>query len=130
MPDPPPSSAGSAQAAIDFAYAQLGEPYVWGAAGPDSWDCSGLTMGAWASAGVSLPHYSVSQYAVTTPISYGQLQPGDLIFWSSDSADPSTIFHEGLYIGGGQMIHAPRTGQDVKVESILYWETPDFFGRP
>ena len=103
---------------------------MWGAAGPDSWDCSGLTMGAWATAGVYLPHYSVAQYAATTPISSNQLRPGDLVFWASNSSDPNTIFHEGLYIGNGNMIHAARTGVPVKVESIWYWETPDFFSRP
>jgi peptidoglycan DL-endopeptidase CwlO len=129
-PTPPPPNATAAQKAVDFAYDQLGDTYVWGAEGPDEWDCSGLTMGAWASAGVSLPHYSVDQYAATTPISVGQLRPGDLVFWASDSNDPSTIFHVGLYIGNGNMIHAPRTGVPVKIENIWYWETPDFFGRP
>jgi peptidoglycan DL-endopeptidase CwlO len=115
---------------VAFAYAQIGEPYVWGGAGPDVWDCSGLTMGAWASAGVYLPHYAVSQYAATTPISSSQLQPGDLVYWASNPADPNTIFHVGLYIGNGEMIHAPHTGAFVRVESIYDWEMPDFFGRP
>ena len=87
-------------------------------------------MGAWAAAGVSLPHYSVAQYAATTPISVGQLRPGDLVFWADNSRDPGSIFHVGLYIGDGNMIHAPRTGVPVKIENIWYWETPDFFGRP
>jgi cell wall-associated NlpC family hydrolase len=126
----PPAPSGGAAAAIRFARAQIGEPYVWGADGPSSWDCSGLTMGAWAAAGVYLPHYSVAQYAATTPIRYTQLKPGDLIFWASNPDDPGTIFHVGLYIGGGQMIHAPRTGQDVQVQDVWYWESPDFFGRP
>ncbi|MEJ7743601.1 MAG: C40 family peptidase [Nocardioidaceae bacterium] len=108
----------------------MGEPYVWGAAGPDAWDCSGLTMGAWASAGVSMSHYSVAQYEEATPVSVSQLQPGDLIFWASNSSDPGSIFHVGLYIGNDEMIHAPRTGRPVTVENIWYWETPDFFGRP
>jgi peptidoglycan DL-endopeptidase CwlO len=127
-PNPPAPSHGAA-AAIAFARAQLGEPYVWGAAGPDSWDCSGLTMGAWAAAGVQLSHYSVSQYYETTPISYSQIRPGDLIFWASDSYDPNTIFHVALYIGNGQMIQAPRTGRDVEVQDVWYWESPDFFTR-
>lgn len=103
---------------------------MWGAAGPSSWDCSGLTMGAWASAGVYLPHYSVAQYAATRPVSASQLRPGDLVFWASNPANPSTIFHVGLYIGHGEMIHAPHTGAYVRVESIYDWEMPDFFGRP
>jgi cell wall-associated NlpC family hydrolase len=127
-PSPPAPSHGAA-AAIAFARDQLGEPYVWGAAGPDSWDCSGLTMGAWAAAGVQLSHYSVSQYYETTPISYSQIRPGDLIFWASDSYDPNTIFHVALYIGNGQMIQAPRTGRDVEIQDVWYWESPDFFTR-
>ena len=75
-PDPAAAERDGRPIAINFAYDQLGDPYVWGAAGPDSWDCSGLTMGAWAAAGVYLPHYSVAQYAATTPISVGQLRPG------------------------------------------------------
>jgi cell wall-associated NlpC family hydrolase len=86
-------------------------------------------MGAWAAAGVQLSHYSVSQYYQTTHISYSQIKPGDLIFWASDSGDPNTIFHVALYIGGGQMIQAPRTGRDVEVQDVFYWETPDFYGR-
>lgn len=130
LPTPPPVSSGTASDALAFARAQLGDPYVWGAAGPGSWDCSGLTMGAWANAGVALPHYSVAQYYSTTPVSYSSLQPGDLIFWSSDASDPDTIFHVGLYIGSGMMIHAPRTGRDVEVQDVWYWESPDFFTRP
>jgi cell wall-associated NlpC family hydrolase len=127
---PVPTTSGDAQVAVNFAYAQLGEPYVWAAAGPDSWDCSGLTMGAWAAAGVYLPHYSVAQYAATMPISAGELRPGDLVFWATDPSNPGTIFHVGLYIGGGNMIAAPHTGSTVRIESIWYWETPSFFGRP
>ena len=128
-PSPPPPSSGGARAAIDFAYAQLGEPYVWGAAGPDSWDCSGLTMGAWAAGGVSLPHYSVAQYYASTPVTYAQLRPGDLIFWASDPADPTSIFHVALYLGGDQMIQAPRTGRNVEVVSMWYWLPPTSYGR-
>lgn len=127
---PVPTTSGDAQVAINFAYAQLGEPYVWAAAGPDSWDCSGLTMGAWAAAGVYLPHYSVAQYAATMPISAGELRPGNLVFWATDPSNPGTIFHVGLYIGGGNMIAAPHTGSTVRIENIWYWETPSFFGRP
>jgi peptidoglycan DL-endopeptidase CwlO len=130
-PAPPaPAPAGSAQAAVNFAYAQLGEPYVWGAAGPSSWDCSGLTMGAWEAAGVYLPHYSVAQYYATTPVSYSDLHPGDLIFWASDSSNPDTIFHVAMYIGNGQEIQAPHTGDVVKISGVFDWESPDFFTRP
>lgn len=118
------------RAVIDFARAQLGEPYVWAAAGPSSWDCSGLTQKAWARAGVYLPHYSVAQYEQTRHISEDELRPGDLIFWADDANDPGTIFHVALYIGDGRMIHAPRPGRDVTIDSVYYWERPDFFGRP
>ncbi|TQK73201.1 C40 family peptidase [Nocardioides sp. SLBN-35] len=123
-----PAPADGAQAAIAFARAQLGEPYRWGAAGPDSWDCSGLVEKAWAAGGRTLPHYSVAQYEQSTPITRDQLRPGDLVFWSDGG--PGAIFHVALYAGDGQIIHAPRTGRPVSVESIDYWRTPDFFARP
>ncbi|MGI8676700.1 MAG: NlpC/P60 family protein [Nocardioidaceae bacterium] len=126
-PVPPPPATG-ASTAIDFARAQLGEPYVWGAAGPDAWDCSGLTMGAWAAAGVTLPHWSVAQYDATTPISSSSLSQGDLLFWSGNG-DPSTIYHVALYLGNGMMVHAPRPGRGVEIVSMYYWITPDLFTR-
>lgn len=128
-PEDPPSPSGGAQAAIAFARAQLGEPYRWGAAGPGSWDCSGLTSRAWAAGGKSLPHYSVAQYDAATPISADRLRPGDLVFWG-DNGSPSSIFHVALYVGDGRIIHAPRTGRPVTEESMYYWRTPDFYGRP
>ena len=128
QPDPP-TPGGGAGTAVAFARAQLGEPYVWGAAGPGSWDCSGLTMGAWRAGGKYLPHYSVAQYEQSTPISASSLQPGDLVFWGSSSS-PSSIYHVALYIGGGQIIHAPRTGRPVSQESMYYWTTPNFYARP
>lgn len=132
-PKPPvtsaPSPAKGAAAAIAFAKQQLGEPYVWAKAGPSSWDCSGLTMGAWQAGGKSLPHWSVGQYRATTPIELSQLQAGDLLFWGS-SGNSSSIYHVALYLGGGQMIHAPRPGKGVTIESMYYWRTPTFFTRP
>ena len=126
--DPPPVSGGAGQA-IAFARAQIGEPYRWGAAGPKAWDCSGLTMGAWAAAGKSLPHYSVAQYSQSTPIRQSQLQPGDLLFWGS-SRSPGSIYHVALYVGGGQMIHASRPGRPVAQVGINEWIAPNFFARP
>ncbi|MFB9764418.1 C40 family peptidase, partial [Nocardioides kongjuensis] len=123
-----PAPADGAQAAIAFARAQLGEPYRWGAAGPAAWDCSGLVEKAWAAGGKSLPHYSVAQYEQSTPITRDQLRPGDLVFWSDGG--PGAIFHVALYVGGGQIIHAPRTGRPVSLESIDYWRTPDLYARP
>lgn len=127
-PAPPPAGTG-AEAAIAFATAQIGDPYRWGASGPDAWDCSGLTAGAWAKGGKYLPHYSVAQFTGSTRITAAQLVPGDLVFWGS-SSNPGSIYHVGLYVGDGQMIHAPRTGRPVVKESIYSWTTPNFFARP
>jgi len=128
-PSTPPAPASGASAAISFARQQIGEPYVWGAAGPNAWDCSGLTMGAWRAGGISLPHYSVAQYEQSTPISRGALKPGDLVFWGSSSS-PSSIYHVALYVGNGMIVQAPRTGRDVEEVSMYYWITPNFFARP
>ncbi|WP_193605798.1 C40 family peptidase, partial [Nocardioides dongkuii] len=125
---PAPAPAAGVPAVLAFARAQLGEPYVWAAAGPSSWDCSGLTMGAWAAAGKSLPHYSVAQYEQSTPVSAGDLRPGDLVFWG-DTGSPSSIYHVALYSGNGRIIHAPRTGRPVVEESMWAWP-PTFFARP
>lgn len=103
-----------AAAAVSAAMSQLGKPYVWGAAGPDSYDCSGLTMWAWAHAGVSLPHQSAEQQGLGTSVSRDQLQPGDLVFFGSPA------YHVGIYIGNGMMVHAPTTGDVVKVSSLAY----------
>ena len=124
----PPSGSGGAERAIAFAKAQLGDPYVWGADGPDSWDCSGLMLGAWGAAGVYLPHYSVAQYYAGTPISASDLRPGDLVFWGTSSS-PESIHHVAMYIGDGMIIHAPRTGRPVEIDSMYYWIPPNFFAR-
>ncbi|MEU6035178.1 MULTISPECIES: C40 family peptidase [Actinomadura] len=115
-------ASGSARTAINFAYAQLGKPYVYGAEGPNGYDCSGLTMRAWGAAGVNLPRVTNSQYAATRRVSFDALQPGDLVFFNS-------LGHVGLYIGGGKMIHAPRTGKNVEIVSITsgYYRT-NFYG--
>lgn len=105
-------AVGRALAAVNYAKAQIGDPYVWGADGPDSFDCSGLTMMAWRAAGVSLPHSSAQQYGYGTHISKSSLLPGDLVFFYAP------ISHVGIYIGGGLMIHSPRPGKDVEVASI------------
>jgi cell wall-associated NlpC family hydrolase len=105
-----PSAA--AQKAVDTALAQVGDPYVWGAAGPDAFDCSGLTQYAYSAADVSLPHSSSSQSQMGTPVSRDQLQPGDLVFFYSP------VSHVGMYIGNGQMVHASTSGQPVKVASL------------
>jgi cell wall-associated NlpC family hydrolase len=106
-PVPPPTSR--AQVAVRAALSQVGKPYQWGGAGPNSYDCSGLTMWAWAHAGVSLPHSAAMQYAVITHVSSSALQPGDLLFFGSP------IHHVAMYVGGGQMVEAPYTGAYVRV---------------
>jgi cell wall-associated NlpC family hydrolase len=125
---PPPSSASAVQKVIDYARAQLGKPYQWGAAGPDAFDCSGLTMRAWQQGGKSLSHWSVAQARAVTRVSYANIRPGDLIFWS-DNEQASGTYHVGLYIGGAKMIHAPRPGKVVEIQSVFYWRTPSFYGR-
>lgn len=126
--EPPPSDASGAEKAVAYARAQLGKPYQWGADGPDSFDCSGLTMRAWEAGGVRLTHHSVAQANETARVSYSNLKPGDLIFWSSNGA-PSGVYHVGLYIGDGKMIHAPSTGKNVEIQDVFYWRTPSFYGR-
>jgi cell wall-associated NlpC family hydrolase len=121
---PPPSVNGGAGAAIAEAKRHLGAPYQWGAAGPDSYDCSGLTMVAWRAGGVSLPHYSGSQYSSTTHVPLSAIQPGDLIFYESPGS------HVALYIGGGQIIHAPHPGGVVEYNSLYYWNTSMMASRP
>ena len=116
--------------ALAYAYAQLGRPYVWGATGPDSFDCSGLTMRAWGTAGVSLPHFAAFQYQSSHPIGYGDLRPGDLLFWATDGSDSDSIYHEAIYLGNQQMIQAPRSGENVEVSSIWMWGPIQFFARP
>ena len=103
-----------AQIAVQTALDQVGDPYVYGAAGPDSFDCSGLTMFAWAAAGVSIPHASSMQPSSGTPVSMSSLQPGDLIFFYSP------ISHVGMYIGNGQIVHAPHSGSYVQVVPVSY----------
>jgi cell wall-associated NlpC family hydrolase len=101
---------------VAWAKAELGKPYVWGAAGPDSFDCSGLAMYVWAKAGVQLEHFTGDQWNEGTHVSRSQLEPGDLVFFAYNTSDPGTIHHVGIYVGGGQMIDAPYTGVDVRYD--------------
>lgn len=126
--NPPPASSSKVDKAIAFAKAQLGEPYKWGASGPSSWDCSGLTMKAWAAAGVSIPHYGGAQHTTTRHVSMSRIQRGDLLYWSNGGA--GSIYHVAMYLGGGQMIQAPRTGRNVEIVSLSYWIKPDLASRP
>ncbi|MET8095101.1 NlpC/P60 family protein [Streptomyces sp. NPDC005236] len=111
------SYTAKAAKALAFARAQVGKPYVWGATGPDSYDCSGLTQAAWKAAGVSLPRVTYDQVNAGTTVSLADARPGDLVFFYDD------ISHVGLYIGDGMMIHAPKPGAYVREESIYYGGT-------
>ncbi|WNF29039.1 NlpC/P60 family protein [Streptomyces sp. C11-1] len=106
--------AAKAEKVLAFARAQIGKPYVWGASGPSSYDCSGLTQSAWREAGVDLPRTTWDQVKVGTRVATSDLQPGDLVFFYDD------ISHVGIYKGDGMMIHAPKPGANVREESIYY----------
>lgn len=110
LSDIPPAS-GKGKAAVDFALAQLGDPYVYGGTGPDGWDCSGLVQASWAAAGVSLPRVVGPQMAATKSIPMSALQPGDIVAFSDMS-------HDGIYIGNGQVVHAPRPGKSVEIIGV------------
>jgi cell wall-associated NlpC family hydrolase len=102
----------AAQVVVDTALAQQGKAYVWAGAGPNVFDCSGLTQFAYAAAGVGLPHSSRTQSTMGTPVARADLRPGDLIFFYSP------VGHVGIYIGNGQMVHAPTSGSVVHVTSV------------
>ncbi|MER6018376.1 C40 family peptidase [Streptomyces anulatus] len=106
--------AAKAEKVLAFARAQIGKPYVWGASGPSSYDCSGLTQAAWREAGVTLPRTTWDQVEVGTRVATSDLKPGDLVFFYDD------ISHVGIYKGDGMMIHAPKPGANVREESIYY----------
>jgi cell wall-associated NlpC family hydrolase len=111
-----PEATNVGTTALRAALTQRGKPYVWGAAGPDSFDCSGLIMWAFAQEGISLPHYTGSQWNSGMHVSRANLEPGDLVFFFAD------ISHVGLYIGNGLMVDAPSTGQVVQVQAV-YWDS-------
>ena len=105
----PPPSSGNVSAVLAYAAAQIGKPYCYAGVGPDCYDCSGLTMMAWAQAGVMMSHGSYDQMASFPSVSMDQLQPGDLVFWDG---------HVGIYWGNGQVLHAPHSGTQVQITSI------------
>jgi cell wall-associated NlpC family hydrolase len=126
-PGPIPAPSGGAGAAIAYARAQLGKPYQYAGAGPSTFDCSGLTMMAWAQGGVSMPHGSQAQYNMFPKVPISALQPGDLVFFGSSGP---TNHHVGLYVGGGTMIEAPHTGDVVKYSSIYRSDLVPMGSRP
>ena len=120
------STSTQAGKAVAFAYAQLGKPYVWGATGPGSYDCSGLVQAAWSAAGVSIPRTTYDQWASLPHVSTSALEPGDLLFFDGEG-------HVAMYVGGGYMIDAPHTGLDVEKVSMMtswYQSSLDGAARP
>jgi cell wall-associated NlpC family hydrolase len=105
-------ASGRAAAAVNYAMAQVGDAYVYGASGPDAYDCSGLTMASWAQAGVALPHSSSAQYSSGPQVPASALQPGDLVFYYSP------ISHVGMYIGNGMIVHAANPSTGVQVAGL------------
>jgi len=112
--------AGAAGAAITFALKEVGKPYVWGATGPSTYDCSGLMLRAFQAAGIELPRVSRDQFKAGGHVPVRQAQPGDLLFYANDPKDPSTIHHVMLYMGNDQMVEAPYTGASVRVQPVSW----------
>ena len=138
-PAPPASgpqpNAAAVATAIAFARAQLGEPYQYGAAGPNAWDCSGLTMMAYSAAGLAIGgHGATSQYSRAASrgllVPYSQAQPGDLIFYSTGGSTSASKYHVTLYIGGGQMIEAPMPGRPVRIVTVRSYDLVGMVARP
>jgi len=116
-----PSGSGKGVVAAQFAYSQRGKPYVFGADGPDSYDCSGLTMAAWKAAGVSIPHNAAMQYNSMPHVSRASLSPGDLVFSNG-------LGHVTIYIGNGRVVSAPTSGRNVEVQNLP--SSVNGYGRP
>jgi len=123
-------SAASGAAAVAWASAQVGKMYVYGAAGPDTFDCSGLTMMAWRSAGVNINRTSRDQYKGVLKISYDDMRPGDLVFWSTNPNDPNAVYHVAMWIGGGQIVEASRPGVPLRITAMRWGSTMPYAGRP
>ena len=121
-PIAPPPPVSTTTTALTWLFSELGKPYVWGATGPDTFDCSGLTQFVWAKAGITTPRVAVDQDRWAVPIPLSDLRPGDLVFFGKD------IGHMGMYIGGGLMINAPHTGDVVRI-SPIWWSDLVGFGR-
>jgi cell wall-associated NlpC family hydrolase len=113
-----PAPSDAAAQAVAVARSVLGRPYRWGATGPGSFDCSGLLQWSYRYAGVSIPRVSRDQWRAGPPVPLAELAPGDLLFWAEDTSDPRSIYHVGMYVGGGQMINSPRTGDVVKISPV------------
>ncbi|HVL83242.1 MAG TPA: C40 family peptidase [Pseudonocardia sp.] len=112
---------GVARTAISFALGEVGKPYLWGGTGPDRYDCSGLMLRAFQAAGINLPRVSRQQFYAGGHVPIEQAQAGDLLFYATDPSDPATIHHVAMYMGDGQMVEAPYTGEFVRVRPVP-WE--------
>ena len=123
-------SADQGLAAVAWAQQQVGKPYVYGASGPDSFDCSGLTMRAWEAAGVRINRSSRDQYRQVYKITYDSMRPGDLIFYGTVASDPGSVYHVVMYIGNGQVVEASRAGVPVRIAAVRWTSTMPFAGRP
>src|SRR5262249_46786978 len=117
---------GSARAALTWALGQRGKPYVWGAEGPDAFDCSGLVLAAYQSVHYTLPRLAVDQYHFLAGLGHvepvSMLLPGDLLFFATNRSDWTTVHHVAIYLGNNQMLHAPTTGDVVKVSTVWWSE--------
>jgi cell wall-associated NlpC family hydrolase len=124
-PAPEPGATAQAAVAIAYAVSKIGDPYVWGATGPSTFDCSGLTQAAWAAAGVTIPRDTYEQVAALPAVSRADLQPGDLLFFDGNA-------HVAIYVGGGMLIDAPHTGAVVEKVPFAGWfaEALDAIARP
>jgi len=111
---------GVARTAIQFALGEVGKPYVWGATGPNTYDCSGLMLRAFEAAGIDLPRVSWQQFKAGGHVPLEQAEPGDLLFYATDPSDPATIHHVMLYAGDGKVVEAPYSGESVRVRPVPY----------
>ena len=132
---PPPSDGGAAAGALAFAYAQLGDMYQFAGSGPDVWDCSGLTQASYGSVGIYIGAHLVSSQYYTMAnqgrlVYYGNMIPGDLIFYANGGDPGSGFYHVAMYVGNGQMIEAPREGVPVRVTDVRYYDLVPYVGRP
>lgn len=123
-------SAAQGTAALAFATAQIGKPYVWGGSGPNAYDCSGLTMTSWLNAGVAINRTAADQYKQVLKIAYDQLRPGDLVFWTDSTSDPNQIYHVAMWAGNGQIVEASRPGVPLRLTAMRWSGTMPYAGRP
>jgi len=123
-------SAAAGAAAVAWAQSKVGLPYIYGGTGPDGYDCSGLTSGAWRAAGVTINRTSRDQYKQVLKIGYDQLRPGDLVFWATNTNDPGTIYHVAMWAGNGQIVEASKPGVPLRVTPMRWSSTMPFAGRP